>query len=172
MHGAGRGTGHFRERRALTRNRPRVSYLSRHSFGIRTGEYWLNGATSEIGCPDRGSTGRLCRTGSRRQLGLRWVCGRGIEVQSQVACGNRAFLPAQEPGPSVSSGQDQAKAIPGDKFFAGCRLKAGCACARTGSGRFAAGASKGRVWRRVSHCWRVCPPERVEAVCRCFCLYC
>ena len=59
---------------ALTRPRPRVSYLTKRSFGIQRGWTRRNRRSLQI----LAFRGGLCRRGSGRRLGCGWVRGCGI----------------------------------------------------------------------------------------------
>ena len=89
--------------RALTRDRPRVSYFARHSFGILADEARKMEPISRLEFH-----GKLCRTGSRRQQGSRVGAGSGQEVAFQAG-NDRTLLP--EPRPDVPA----ARTVPGDK---------------------------------------------------------
>ena len=86
---------------ALTHPRPRVSYLLRHSFGARQECVRRDRCVLVIWA----SKGRLCRTGSRRQLGRKLGVGAGREVEFPVSV-RRTLLPA--PGPEPIGGPDQS----------------------------------------------------------------
>ena len=107
------------------------------------GTHLLVGAAAEIDLPDWGSSGRPCRTGSRRQLGHGPQAGAGVQSLSWRGGKRVAHQNVwPETGPGLLNGRGQAKPFPGDKFLRR-RLKAGSACALNGRGGLRAGACKG-----------------------------
>ena len=98
---------------SLTRRSPRVSYLSRQSFGIRRES--ARGDRRAFRFCRRGSRGMLCRTGSRRQLGCNWVWARdGISLPGGAS---RTLLPP--PGPDRVNGPGQSGPFPETNFWRG-----------------------------------------------------
>ena len=112
---------------SLTRIRPRVSYLRRHSFGIRMGLQAQkvavpgNGVPEE-GCVEQEADGIKVTSGYAGQ-GLKSGPCVSASVPSTPAAGRSSTGIDWRPGP-----------FPETNFSAGARLQAGCACALTGRG--------------------------------------
>ena len=116
---------------ALTRNRPRVSYLSRHSFGIR----------AERAVVERCGFRRPER--QRKAVSNRKQTAVGFQRRMRARDGNPDSRHAATGRPSRRLARAwaglnrQPGPFPETNLFSGARHKAGCACALNG-GEFAA----------------------------------
>ncbi len=131
---------------ALTRNRPRVSYLSRHSFGIRP----ERAIAERFGFRNRSAKGKLCRTGSRRQLGSETGQGTGRESDSRHA----PIQPSFPASVRAWAGLDrQPGPFPETNFCSGARRKAAGACALSGGELAAEGEQRMSVATSLALFW-------------------
>jgi hypothetical protein len=109
------------------------------------GEHRVRCKAFDVRAPGLDSRGKSCRTGSRRQLGLRAAGGRVAEGEPAAVPGaanpsersdqkGRAHGLVSAWQGALESSPDQARSIPGDKFSSGSRFQAGSACALNGGG--------------------------------------